>query len=101
MNKATNSIGSSLGLFILGLSGWVSVTATDFADLAAQNIQQPASALNTMWALNTLIPAIGLILAAIILRFYRLKDSDAQLMARCNSGEITREECEARLSKKY
>ena len=31
---------------------------------------------------------------------YRLKDKDAELMAKCNGGEISREECEARLSMK-
>jgi len=33
--------------------------------------------------------------------FYNLTDKDAALMAQCNAGVITREECEAQLSKKY
>ena len=33
--------------------------------------------------------------------FYKLKDADVALMAKCNAGEITREECEAQLSNKY
>lgn len=101
VNKATAGVSSSFAFFVLGLCGWVEVTATDFADLAAQNIAQPASALNGLWALNGLIPAIGMLLSAGILIFYNLKDKDAQLMAKCNSGEITREECEAQLSRKY
>ena len=101
VNKATAGVASSVAVFILGLAGWVEVTATDFADLAAQGIAQPQSALDALWALNGLIPAIGMILSAVIMIFFTLRDSDARLMARCNSGEITREECEAQLSKKY
>lgn len=101
VNKATAGFASSLALFILGICGWVEVNATDFADLAAQGISQPESALSALWALNGLIPAIGIFLSVGILLLYKLKDSDAQLMARCNSGEISREECEAKLSRKY
>ena len=101
VNKATASVSGSVGMFILGLSGWVAITATDFADLAAQNVQQPASALTMMWALNTLIPALGCFISMFTVMFYNLKESDVQLMAKCNSGAITREECEAQLSRKY
>lgn len=101
VTKATTSIAGSVGMFLLGLSGWVSVTATDFADLAAQNVIQPDSALNMMWVLQTLIPAAGIFCSLFVILFYRLKESDVQLMADCNSGKITREECEARLSRKY
>lgn len=48
MTKLSTSVASSLGLFLLGLSDWVPVEATDFADLAAQNVVQPQSALNVM-----------------------------------------------------
>ena len=32
---------------------------------------------------------------------YKLNDKDVQIMAKCNSGAITREEAEALLSRKY
>jgi hypothetical protein len=32
---------------------------------------------------------------------YRLRDADAALMAKCNAGEITRDECEAQISRVY
>ena len=48
-----------------------------------------------------LIPALGTLLSIVVVAFYRLKDEDAKLMAQCNAGEISREECEARLSRKY
>ena len=88
-------------MFILGLSGWIAINATDFADLAAQNVLQPDSALTMMWALNTLIPALGCFISMLAVMFYNLKESDVQLMADCNAGTITREECEAKLSRKY
>ena len=101
VNKMTASVGSNIGMMILALFGWVTVNATDFADLAAQNVAQPASAINALWAITTLIPAIGAAIGGVLLVFYRLSDKDAKLMARCNAGEITREECEAQLSRKY
>jgi len=101
VSKMTASVAQSLGMFVLGFFGWVSVTATDFADLAAQGVQQPASAVQALWATNSLIPAIGLLAGAGVMFFYKLKDKDAELMAQCNSGVISREECEAGLSRKY
>lgn len=100
-SKTSSSVASSLGLFILSFFGWVTVNAESFADLAAQNVQQPDSALQGLWLLNSLIPAIGSLLGLIILCFYNLKDKDAKLMGMCNAGEITRAECESRLSRKY
>ena len=101
VNKMTASVGASIGLLVLGLCGWVSVQATDFADLAAQNVAQPDSAVNALWFISTMVPAIGALIGAALLVFYRLDDHDAELMAKCNAGEITREECEAKLSRKY
>lgn len=101
VTKLTQGIASSLGLFMLGRAGWVEITADSFADIAAQGVAQPQSALNMLWILYALIPAIGTILGILIMVFYRLKDKDVELMAKCNGGEITREECEAQLSRKY
>lgn len=101
VNKATTGIASSLSLFLLGIFGWVEVVADDFADLQAQGVTQTAEALNGMWTVYTLVPAIGFALSAVVFIFYKLKDKDAELMAKCNSGEISREECENALSRKY
>lgn len=54
-----------------------------------------------MWVIYALIPLIGVILGVLVMGFYKLKDKDVALMAKCNAGEITREECEAQLSRKY
>lgn len=101
VTKLTQSIASSLGLFMLGMSGWTNIEATDFKDIAAQGVQQPQSALDMLWMVYALIPAIGAILGVCVMFLYRIKDKDVELMAKCNAGEISREECEAQLSRKY
>lgn len=101
VTKLTSGVSASLGLFILGLSNWINVEAASFADLQAQNIVQPKEALDVLWIVYALIPTIGTVLGVAVMIFYRLKDKDVELMARCNSGEITREECEAQLSRTY
>ena len=102
INKAFGGIVGSVTLAILALFGWQEVQGESFADLAAQGVTQSETALNTLWALGYLIPAIGFGISAILLfAFYNLKDADAALMAKCNAGFITRAECESRLSRKY
>ena len=99
--KITAAISSSLALFLLGLFKWVSVQASDFAELQALNVQQPPEAITGLWIVYALIPTIGLAIAGIFYLFYKLNDKDVQIMSKCNSGEITREEAEAQLSRKY
>jgi len=102
IGKVFTGIAGSVALVILALYGWIEVQSESFADLAAQGVTQTESALNVLWSLGYLVPMIGYAIAAILLcAFYRLKDKDAALMARCNAGLITREECEAQLSRKY
>ncbi|HJF00168.1 MAG TPA: MFS transporter [Sellimonas intestinalis] len=102
INKALNGVVGSITLFILALGGWQEVVGDSFADLATQGVTQTPQALVTLWVLGYLIPAIGFVIAAVLLyAFYNLKDKDAALMAQCNAGKITREECESRLSRKY
>ena len=99
--KITAAVSSSLALFLLGLFNWISVNASDFAELEALGIQQSAQALNGLWIVFALVPTIGLLIAGILYLFYHLNDRDVQIMAKCNSGELTREEAEAMLSRKY
>ncbi len=101
VTKLTSSVASSLGLFILGLSNWIPLNAESFEDVAALGIQQPAEAMNVLWIIYSLIPTIGTLLGVLALVLYNLNDKDASLMAKCNSGEITRDECIAQLSRKY
>jgi len=99
--KITGAVSSSLALFLLGLFGWISVEAESFEQLAAMNIQQSPAALNGLWIVYALVPVIGMIISTFFYLGYKLNDKDVQIMAKCNSGEITREEAETLLSAKY
>ncbi len=103
MVKLTAAVSSALVLFVFGLKwvGWKSVEAQNFDDLAKSGITQTPHALNCLWFLYVMIPAIGYVLAYFIWTRYKLNDKDVQVMADCNTGKITREEAEASLSRKY
>lgn len=54
------------------------------------------------WSVFTWVSTIGPILAMLVLILgYKLRDKDIELMARFNNHEISREECERKLSRKY
>jgi len=99
--KITGAVSSALALFLLGLFGWISVEAENFAELAEKGVQQSDTALNGLWIVYALVPVIGMIISTFFYLGYKLNDKDVQIMAKCNSGEITREEAEAQLSRKY
>lgn len=99
--KITGAVSSSLALFLLGLFGWISVEAESFEALAAMNIQQSPAALNGLWIVYALVPVIGMVISTFFYLGYKLNDKDVQIMAKCNSGEITRAEAEKLLSRKY
>jgi len=99
--KITGAVSSSLALFLLGLFGWISVEAESFEELAAMGIQQTSAALNGLWIVYALVPVIGMVISTFFYLGYKLNDKDVQIMAKCNSGEITREEAEKLLSRKY
>ena len=99
--KITGAVSSSLALFLLGLFGWISIEAESFEHLASLNIRQSAGALNGLWIVYALVPVIGMIISTFFYMGYKLNDKDVQIMARCNSGLITRQEAEAQLSRHY
>ncbi len=99
--KITGAVSSSLALFLLGCFGWISVEAESFEQLAAMNIQQSPAALAGLWAVYALVPVIGMILSTFFYLGYKLNDKDVQIMAKCNSGQITHAEAETLLSRKY
>ncbi len=103
MAKLTGSISSALGLFILGLKsvGWKVVEVSSFQELEQSGITQTQHALDMLWLIFMLIPAIGGLLAFIVWLFYDLKDKDVQVMIECNTGKITRHQAMERLSKPY
>ena len=99
--KITGAVSSSLALFLLGCFSWVAVEAENFEELAELNIPQSPTALNGLWIVYALVPVIGMVISTFFYLGYKLNDKDVQIMAKCNSGEITREEAEAQLSRKY
>lgn len=109
MAKLTAAVSSTLGMFILGLKfvGWNPLVKADgssidnFADIASAGITQTPHALNVLWFIFIMVPAIGYGIAYIIWNFYKLPDKDVQIMIDANNGDITREEAEKRLSKEY
>lgn len=103
MVKLTAAISGALGMFLLGLksTGWISVEVENFQQLSESGISQSDHALNVLWFVYVMVPAIGCLLALVTWLFYKLNDKDVQVMAECNSGIIDREEAERKLSKKY
>ena len=99
--KITGAISSSLAMILLGLFDWISVEAENFAELAALGVEQSARALNGLWIVYALVPVIGMIISTFFYLGYKLTDQDVQIMAKCNSGELTREEPEVQLSRKF
>ena len=91
----------------MGLYGWHEVQAESYQELLNMGMAigqagyQTPQAIHGMWVVYALIPGIGFLLSTLILLLYKLKDRDAELMAKCNAGQISREECEAQLSGKY
>ena len=107
VSKAVGGVGASIGLLVMGLYGWHEVQAESYQQLldmgmaVGQAGYQTPQAIHGMWVVYALIPGIGFLLSTLVLLLYKLKDRDAELMAKCNAGQITREECEAQLSRKY
>lgn len=104
MVKLTAAVSGSFVIFFFGLKfvDWKDVpNAENFKDLAESGITQSTTALNWLWFLYVIVPAIGYLIAYLIWTRYKMTDKDVQIMADCNTGRITREEAEASLSRKY
>lgn len=99
--KFTSSISTSLGMWVVGVFGFISYSANSFAELKEMGATQTPEVLRGLWLAYALIPVIGGILQMILLLFYKLNDKDVQIMSDYNSGVINREQAEASLSRKY
>jgi sugar (glycoside-pentoside-hexuronide) transporter len=83
--KVYSALTSAMGMFILGLAGFVS----------GAGVVQPPGVIRTMWLCISIIPLIGLLTGFFMLLMgYKLRDRDIQVMARANRGELSREEAE-------
>lgn len=101
ISKVTESVSSSLCLLVLGLYGWITIQAESFAEIAEKNIIQPASAITGLWNVYAGFWVVGTGLCLVCLAFYRLKNSDARLMAMSNGGQISHAEADQKMSKAY
>lgn len=91
ITKIVSAIVTSLSMVVIGALGFSSANVTPEGK-------------NGVWLTFTVLSAVGAFIALpIFLCGYKLRDKDVRLMALCNNGEISREECESRLSdlKKY
>ncbi len=93
----------SLQTFVSKLSGAAVTSIIMFAisswgfDSSAVTVQGK----DAVWFAFTVFSSIGSVIALpLLFNLYKLRDKDVKLMALCNSGAISRSECEARLSEK-
>ena len=91
-SKLKNAIVGSMALLALGMFGYDS----SLPETAVQ--AQPV--IDGIWAVYNLLPAIGYMISLlIVILFYRMRDRDVEIMAKCNNGEINREEAEKLINK--
>ena len=88
-------------IFLLGLFAFPKIETDSFAELATMNIQLSPEATSGLWIVYALVPVIGMVISTFFYLGYKLNDKDVQIMAKYNSGEITREEAQTLLSRKY
>ena len=96
MTKIVAALVSSLSLVILGWFGFASQDADPVTGIVSTQAGQG------FWVVFTLVSAIGSIIAIpILLKLFTLRDKDVQYMSMYNNGDISREECDSQLSRKY
>ena len=90
--KLKNSLMGSVILLSLASVGFVE----------GEGAVQPEGVAEGVWGLFCLFPAAGYAIALVILLlFYKLRTADVQIMAKYNSGELTKVEAEVKLRQKY
>ncbi len=89
--------------FISGvLTSMTSFIIYEFDQLTElDHLPQPEGALDQIWSIGLVNIIFDVVVVFLLLKFYKLKSKDAAIMAKYNVGEISREECDAQLSRKY
>jgi glycoside/pentoside/hexuronide:cation symporter, GPH family len=76
--KAASAVSGGLALFLIGLAGYQ-------ASVEGQAVTQAPQALDVMWAAFNLGPAVGAVLAAVLLlKFYDLTEDRLKIMVEAN-----------------
>lgn len=89
--KLSSALATAISTFSLTFIGFVE----------GENAVQAPGFEDKLWLFSCWGGIIGSILGLIVLRFYKLNDHDVQLMAKCNMGEISREEAQAQMRNTY
>ena len=89
--KLNGAITTAVSVFALTLIGF----------REGEGVVQAAGFADKLWTFSCLGSIIGGICTLLMLRLYKLNDHDVQLMAKCNNGEISREEAEAQMINQY
>ncbi len=85
---------------IIGTVVLLSLSAVGFVE--GEHAVQPEGVAEGIWGVFCLLPAVLFTLALVLLLLlYKLRTGEVQVMARYNSGQITREEAELVLKDKY
>lgn len=96
VTKLSGTINNSTCLGMLAALGFVS----ENADLVTGMVDEIGK--SGCWFVFTMFTGlIPIFSIPILLKLYKLRDKDVDLMTRCNNREISREECEKLLSRKY
>lgn len=90
-SKLIGTVSGPIAMMILSVFGFVE----------GENAVQPEAVKGGLWFTYTVLPAVGMLLAVTVLRFYKLRSADVQFMARYNNKEISKEEAESHLKEKY
>ncbi|OCT15985.1 hypothetical protein A8709_10215 [Paenibacillus pectinilyticus] len=78
MSKLVGAISGGVGMWIIGVAGYK-------AAVAGETVTQTPSALNALWAAMNIGPAVGSVIAIIImLKFYDLSEDKVQMMIESN-----------------
>jgi probable glucitol transport protein GutA len=89
--KLMGSVSGPLAMLIIGAFGFV----------AGEGAVQTEAAKQGIWLCMTVFPAFGLVIGLLLLRNYKLRDKDVQVMAKYNNGLISKEEADEQLAAKY
>ncbi|MBP5159185.1 MAG: MFS transporter [Lachnospiraceae bacterium] len=96
VTKLSGAAYNSISLALLAALGFVSANA-DAVTGMVDDIGKSACFL-----VFTIFAAIGPVISIpVLLIFYKLRDKDVEIMSQYNNREISREECDRRLSRKY
>jgi sugar (glycoside-pentoside-hexuronide) transporter len=90
-SKLLGAFNTAIAAVLLSLIGFVQ----------GEGAAQPAGFEDRLFVAYILVPALGFLLALPLLSRYKLREKDVQVMARYNSGAISREEADSLLGGRY